>query len=236
MTPVAVMLPGTGSDEVFVDAAFGAPMASVGIRLVAPRPEPSDLVAAGLRAFDAAAAEAPVLVGGVSFGAHLAATWAIGNRDRCAGLLAVMPAWTGPADGSPAARAANASASLIREHGLPAALDVATGGVAPWLATELRRAWPRQGRDLVAGLTAAAAHPAPDLAELSTLDVPAAVVTCTDDAVHPADVAYAWVGALPDATLATTTLDAVGADPATLGRVALEAYDRAPRPGPSRTP
>lgn len=52
----AVLLPGSGSDEVFVTAAFARPLGALGLRLVAPRPSPGASVVAGyLSAFDEAA-------------------------------------------------------------------------------------------------------------------------------------------------------------------------------------
>lgn len=46
--PVAVMLPGSGSDAAFVAAAFEAPLRAVGVRLVAPAPLPGRAVVQGL--------------------------------------------------------------------------------------------------------------------------------------------------------------------------------------------
>ncbi|WP_034272721.1 alpha/beta fold hydrolase [Haloechinothrix halophila] len=223
----AILLPGTGSDEVFVAAAFARPLAEHGIRLIAPPPEPgADLAHAATRALDEAADEAgaPVLVGGISLGAHVAASWALRNQRRCAGLLAALPAWNGAADAAPAALAARSSASLVRANGLDRALDIATADVAPWLAAELSRAWRRTGPGLADGLDAAASHPAPELTALATLDVPAGIAACFDDDVHPADIAYAWADALPMAAVRETSLTAIGADPACLGHAAVRAY------------
>lgn len=227
---VAVVLPGTGSDEVLVAAAFGRPLADVGVRLIAPAPQPGPRLADSYHAaLDAAAAEAggPILVGGVSFGAHLSAAWALRNPARCAGLLAALPAWNGAPADAPAALAAHASAALVRAEGLERALALATHGVAPWLADELARAWRRQGAGLADGLDAAAVHPAPELTALGQLDVPAGVVACTDDPVHPVDVACGWVDAMPRAHLVEITLAALGADRAVLGRAAVLGFLRA---------
>lgn len=229
---IAVVLPGTGSDEVFVRAAFEGPLAGIGVRLLAPATAGvagGHLVEHYLAALDEAAAEAsePIIVGGVSFGAHLASAWALRNRGRCAGLLAALPAWNGRPNSAPAALAAHASAALVREQGLDRALELAVSDVAPWLADELTRAWRRHGRSLADGLDAAARHPAPELTALSTLDVPVGLAACTDDDVHPADVAYAWADALPRAVVVDTTLQALGDDRATLGRAAVRAFLRA---------
>lgn len=226
-TPIAILLPGTGSDEVFVAAAFDRPLREQGIRLIAPPPEPGEhLVRAASQALDAAAREAaePVIVGGISLGAHVAAAWALRNQRHCAGLLAALPAWNGPADAAPAALAARSSARLVRDNGLEQALRLATDGVAPWLAAELTRAWRRHGSGLADSLDAAATHPAPELTALATLDVPTGIAACIDDDVHPADVAYDWADALPVAAVRETSLTAIGADTSCLGRAAVAAY------------
>lgn len=213
----AVLLPGTASDEVFVASVFAGPLAEAGFSLVAPA---SRGVQAHTAALDTAWDGTPLVVGGVSLGAHVAAAWAVRHPERCAGLLLALPAWHGAADGAPAALAASASASVVEEAGVEAALD----GVDGWLGAELRRAWPRYGTRLAAVLREAAGSSAPTLAELGGLPVPAGVAACTDDPVHPLDVAREWVGALPRAALRTTTLAALGADRESLGRAALTAY------------
>ncbi|MBA0125726.1 alpha/beta hydrolase [Haloechinothrix sp. YIM 98757] len=226
----AVLLPGTGSDDAFVRAAFERPLRLMGIRLLAPFPTPgAGIVENAFAALDRAAerSSAPLVVGGVSFGAHIAAAWSLRNPRRCAGLLIALPAWSGEPDGAPAARAAHLSARWVREDGLDSALTQATRDVRPWLARELHRTWRRHGADLADGLDAAARHPAPELAELRALDVPAGIATCTDDAVHPTSVAEDWARALPAADVRRSTLDALehGRDP--LGRAALLALLRA---------
>ncbi|MDN5747653.1 MAG: alpha/beta hydrolase, partial [Pseudonocardia sp.] len=114
-----MVLPGSGSDEVFVRAAFGGPLRAVGVRLVAPEPRrDAEVVRGHLAALDAALerADRPLLVGGVSLGAHLAARWAAHvDPRRLAGLLLALPAWTGaPAPDEPAALAARLTADRVR--------------------------------------------------------------------------------------------------------------------------
>ena len=213
----AVLLPGTASDEVFVSSVFAGPLAEAGIALVAPA---SRGVREHFEALDAAWDGTPLVVGGVSLGAHVAAAWAVRHPERCAGLLVALPAWHGPADGAPAAVAARASAAVVGSAGVEAALT----GVDGWLGDELRRAWPRYGARLADVLREAAGTPAPTLAELGGFTAPVGVAACTDDPVHPLDVARTWVEALPRAALRTTTLAALGADRESLGRAALAAY------------
>lgn len=224
----AVLLPGSGSDEVFVRSVFAGPLGAFGMRTEAPAPpRGAAVIMALLTALDEAAADGPVLTGGISLGAHLAAEWALRNPDRCAGLLLAMPAWCGRPGDAPASLAARASADLVTEHGLDEALRLATAEVAPWLGGELTRAWRRQGDGLAAGLRAASAHPAPTLDELAGIGVPVGIAACTDDPVHPVAVAHAWADAIPRAAVQETTLTALGADRETLGRAALLAWLRA---------
>ena len=224
----AVVLPGTGSDEVFVRSVFEVPFAAVCVRTVTPKPVPGTMLAESyLAALDEAAEEGPVVAGGVSFGAHLAAEWALANAGRCAGLVLALPGWHGLPGDAPGAVAARFAASLARERGVDGALAVATDGAPPWLAAELTRSWLGYGDGLADSLAAAADRPAPSLASLSALDVPVGVAGCVDDPVHPLAVAEEWLGALPRATLCTTRLGVLGVDPEALGRAAVLAWLRA---------
>lgn len=229
-----MLLPGSGSDHLFVATAFAEPLDAVGVRLVAPPPRPgSGLVEAMLADLDLAAGRyrAP-LVGGVSLGAHVAARWAVDNPGRCAGLLVAMPGWLGEPGDAPAAAAAAAAANAVRTGGLDAVLAAVRAGVPGWLADELDRAWRRHGAGLAGSLLAAAGTAAPTAAELRGLPVPAGASAATDDPVHPAAVAERWVAALPAAALVTTTMTAIGADRAALGRAAVLAWLRASASAP----
>jgi pimeloyl-ACP methyl ester carboxylesterase len=223
----ALVLPGSGSDEVFVRNAFGPALDEAGIALVAPPPRPGRGVVAGYRAaLDAALGRSgPLLVGGVSLGAHVAARWAAtAPPGRIGGLLLALPAWTGTPGEAPAARAALASAADVRSGGVDTALAPARTGAPPWIAAELGRAWPRYGAGLAASLEAAAAEPAPTADELATLAVPAGIAAAVDDPVHPEAVARRWAAALPQACVATLRLAEIGADPAMLGRAVVGAW------------
>lgn len=244
---VAILLPGSGSDHVFVASAFAQPLASLGIHLVAPPPLPgSTVVSAMWHALDSAAGVggAAVLVGGVSLGAHVATSWAARNPDRCAGLLLALPGWLGPAhsmraDAAPAAAAARASAAAVRRDGVDRTLAEVRATVRQrWLADELDRAWRGYGAGLADSLDAAAASAAPTAQELSRLWLPAGIAALSDDPLHPHDVAEQWRNAMPRAAVVTTSLRAMGHDRATLGRAALLAWLRAAhrRPAVPHTP
>jgi pimeloyl-ACP methyl ester carboxylesterase len=224
VTDTAVLLPGTGSDDVFIRSVFTAAVAAARVSLVAPEPVPGpDLGRRHLLSLDAAFdTHGPVLAGGISFGAHLAAEWACAHPSRCAGLLLAMPAWHGAPGDCPAAVAARYSAAAVRRDGLSttlAALDV-----SPWLAAELSRAWRRHGPGLVDSLLAAADRPAPMLAQLATLDIPVGIVAVRDDPLHPSSVAAQWAATIPGAELRSISFADFSADRATLGRATVAAW------------
>lgn len=224
-TPRAVLLPGTGSDEIFVRSVFAGPLAAIGVEVLTPRPPAGERLVVGfLTMLDELALDGPLLAGGISFGAHLAAEWAVRNPGRCAGLLLALPAWHGKPGDAPASLAAKAAADLVDREGLETALKLSVAGMAPWLADELTRAWRRHGDGLAAGLRVAAGHPAPTLEELRELDIPVGIAGCTDDPVHPVAAARTWAAAIPRAALQETTLTALGTDRDSLGQAAVTAW------------
>lgn len=219
----AVLLPGTGSDDDYVHRAFAGPLRRAGAGLIAHRPRPDRLIAGYLEALDAAADTEPIIVGGVSIGAAVAAAWALAHPGRAVAVLAVLPAWTGPAQGAPAALAAHYSAARLRADGLAAVIAEMRASSPAWLADELARSWTAQWPALADAMAAAADYTAPDRDALQTLAVPLAAVAAVDDPVHPWQVAADWVAAAPRAALRTVTLAEIGADPAALGAAALTA-------------
>lgn len=232
--PTAVLLPGSGSDEVFVTAAFQRPLGALGLRLVAPRPAPGASVVAGyIQALDEAAAdpEGHLIVGGVSLGAQIAVRWAADRLARGlpgpAGLLLALPAWTGEPGDAPAAAAAGATSAALRRDGLAATVADARANTPEWLGSELARAWTRHGDGLADSFEATAGTRGPTPRELAGLGIPVGLVGLLDDPVHPVDVARRWQALLPRARLVTTTLAGMGRDPETLGRAAALAWARA---------
>lgn len=232
-----MLLPGTGSDDVFIRSVFTVPLAAAGVALEAPEPVPGpDLGLRHLVALDAAfEAHGPVLAGGISFGAHLAAEWACAHPSRCAGLLLAMPAWSGAPGDCPASVAARFSAAAVVRDGLDVTLDAAD--VSPWLAAELSRAWRRHGPGLADSLLAAADRPAPSLAQLTSLRIPVGIAAVRDDPLHPATVAAQWAATIPGAELRSLSFAEFGEDRSALGRAAVEAWQasvrRASAPGPT---
>ncbi|WP_136245836.1 alpha/beta hydrolase [Mycobacterium intracellulare] len=218
-----VLLPGTGSDDDYVQRAFSGPLAHVGAVLVNPPPRPDRLIDGYLAALDAAACEGPIAVGGVSIGAAVAAAWALAHPDRTVAVLAALPAWAGAPGEAPAALAARYSASRLRADGLAATTTQMRASSPPWLADELTRSWGAQWPHLPDAMEEAAAYVAPSCDELAGLAAPLAVAAAVDDPIHPLQAGPDWVAAAPRAALRTVTLDQIGADPAALGAACLAA-------------
>lgn len=215
-----VLLPGTGSDDDFVYRAFSTALHEAGAVVVTPPPQPHRLIAGYLDELDDAARAThpePIAVGGVSIGAAVATAWALTNPGRAVAVLAALPAWTGAPDAAPAALAARHSAALLRRDGLVATTAQMQATSPRWLADELTRSWLAQWPALPDAMDEAASYVAPTTAELESLAVPLAVVSATDDPVHPVEVGLEWASAAPRAALQTVTLGDIGDDAAILG-------------------
>lgn len=219
-----VLLPGTGSDDDYLNRVFSGPVHRAGATLVVHRPQPERLIDGYLAALDAAAARRGcIAVGGVSIGAAVALAWALRCPDQTVAVLAALPAWTGSPKEAPAAQAAQHSARQMRNDGLAAVVAELRASSPAWLADELARSWAGQWPHLPEAMEAAAAYVAPSRAELATLGVPLGVAAASDDPVHPLHVAAEWVAAAPRAALRTVTLEQIGAEPAALGEACLGA-------------
>jgi pimeloyl-ACP methyl ester carboxylesterase len=223
----AVLLPGTGSDDDYVRRAFGGALIEAGAVVITPPPVPQRLIAGYLDALDDAGRSGPIIVGGVSLGAAVAVNWALSHPDQCIAVLAALPAWTGAADGAPAAQAARYSAQQLREIGLDAAVAGMRAGSPPWLADELTRSWTGQWPALPEAMEEAAAYGGPTREQLAQLPVPMGVAGAVDDAVHPVAVAAEWAVAAPRAALRTVTLEAMGEQPTVLGDACVAALREA---------
>lgn len=222
-----MLLPGTGSDDDYVYRAFSPALHDAGASVVAAVPAAGGLIAGYVACLDNAAAENPIVVGGVSIGAAVAVSWALAHPNRAVAVLAALPAWKGPPEGAAAALAARHSAQALRRDGLVAATAQMRASSPQWLADELTRSWVGQWPDLPGAMEEAADYVAPTSPELERLAVPMGVVGVVDDPVHPVEVAVEWVTAAPRAALQTVTLAEIGADPAALGAACLAALQDA---------
>lgn len=222
-----VLLPGTGSDEVYLRRAFGAPLAAAGAELMAVAPRPGRLVEGYLEDLDAAAEHGPIAVGGVSLGAAVAVAWAASRPDAVVGVLAALPAWTGPPGEAPASLSAQHTAAQLRAGGLEAAITAMTATSPDWLSAELSRSWRRQWPLLPQALEEAAAHQGPTLEQLRVLAAPMGIAAASDDALHPMAVAQQWSRAAPRAALRRVALTEFGPQPELLGQACLAALREA---------
>jgi pimeloyl-ACP methyl ester carboxylesterase len=220
-----ILLPGTGSDDDYVDRAFAGPLGDAGAVVRAQPPQARHLIDGYLAALDNAARRGPIAVGGVSIGAAVAAAWALAHPHSTVAVLAALPAWTGVPDRAPAARAARHSAQQLRRYGLSEATTQMRASSPPWLGEELTRSWLAQWPQLPDAMEEAAAYIAPSRAALRRLAAPLAVAAAVDDPIHPLQVAVEWVGAAPHAALRTVTLGQIGANPSALGAACITALD-----------
>ncbi|GAA1009312.1 MULTISPECIES: alpha/beta fold hydrolase [Tsukamurella] len=214
----AVLLPGSGSDADFVLRAF-APVAALCARTVAVDAEPPSVVDGYRAALDAAAADGPVVVCGVSLGSAAAARWALDRPDADVTLVLTLPPWSGPAGAdTPAAVSARVTAETVDERGAAEAIARMQSGSPAWLARELTRSWAAHGDFLAPALREAAGYRAPTEAELRGLRAPTVVVGAEGDLIHPVAVARAWGAAIDGAAVEVVELAELGPDPAVLGR------------------
>lgn len=234
--PAAVVAHGVGSSPRYVHEAFAEPLAAAGHRLVAydmrghGRSDRAARIADHDRRVHAADLGCVVesvgarIAGGISLGAHAAATWAAGSGPDLDGLVLCIPALTGrvgPGEGPHAALAAE-----VRDVGVSGLLErIATDRqIRPWLATLLLRDWGGQDADsLAAALLSLDGGEGPTLDELGQISLPVGLAAWPEDPGHPLATAAAWADTLPRGVLEVTSLDAVGEDPSDLGAAALRA-------------
>jgi pimeloyl-ACP methyl ester carboxylesterase len=226
-----VVLHGAGSDGTFVRAAFAAPLARAGYRLVAVEDRTGDPVLMALRLRRLLDRRPDIaLVGGVSVGAHAAARWAASDERarRLDGLLFVMPAWTG-LDWATASMT-RAAAATLRQSGVHhelARLRADTELARDWVMDELSRAWPLQSQTLADSLLRTAQSRGPYLSELAHVTTPVGIVALEDDPLHPASVAAAWTRHLRHAEVEHVSRHAPAHDRSVIGVAAIDALKRA---------
>jgi pimeloyl-ACP methyl ester carboxylesterase len=224
-----VLLAGTGSDDDYVGRAFSGPLQAVGAVVVTPPPQPGRLIDAYLSALDDAARAGPIVVGGVSIGAAVAAAWALAHPDRTVAVLAALPAWSGIPGAAPAALSARHTASLLRRDGLEVTTTQMRASSPPWLADELTRSWRSQWPQLPNAMEEAASYVAPSRTELQGLTAPLGVAAVLDDPIHPLQVGIDRAAAAPRGALRTLTLEQLGSDATALGTACLAALAEAQR-------
>ncbi|MEU4313701.1 alpha/beta hydrolase [Nocardia sp. NPDC024068] len=220
---VVVALPGTGSDAHFARRAFEPACTALGLDLIAVDPDPAGVIDSYRAALDAALARGPVLAAGISLGAAVAVDWAAGrDRYEVSGVVAALPAWTGPDIARcPATLSASVTAAQLRAEGLEPVIERMRGSSPGWLADALTRSWRGQWPGLPAALEEAAQYKWPETTVLESLEAPLAVIAAADDPVHPVAVGREWARRAQRSVLTEITLDELGADPGIVGRLGL---------------
>lgn len=225
---VAVLAHGAGSTADFLRRAF--PATALGVDEVIALDDRTGNSTEVTSALDVAvrgvleAHGSGVVVGGVSLGAHAAATWAAGPGSalaagRLAGLVLALPAWTDAPDDVAAAAADDVAAQGV--SGVLARLSTDPALIGDWVLDELARAWPSYGDDgLAAALRRAGSTPGPGAKRLRSLSVPTAIVSLAEDPLHPYDVAAQWLSLIPHARLAVVPRHDPAAGRDVLGRTA----------------
>ncbi len=221
--PVAVVAHGSGSCGDFVRRSLGPALDAAGLRLVALEDRSGDVEQVAAALGEQADRLGAAVVGGVSLGAHAAARVAAA-RPGLAGVLLLLPAWTGP----PAEVAALSvtAAGEVAAGGLASAVDRVRG--SGWAGQELARSWPSYGSaGLVAALRATGASRGPEPAELRLMAAPAGIVGLRDDPFHPLAVAEQWAHLVPRAQLAVLDQADPARDRGALGRAVVAAWTAA---------
>jgi pimeloyl-ACP methyl ester carboxylesterase len=209
-TCTVVLAHGAGSAADFLAAAFPADRLGVAAcGYCDDRTGTVDQVAAALAAA-ARATEGPVIIGGVSLGAHAAAqVLSHAPSGNVVGGILCMPAWTGAPDRVASMTAAAADAlEVLGIDGVLAELDP-----GDWVTPQLAHAWSlRAEPDLVTEMRAAAGQPAPTRRDLAGIRVPVGIVALSDDPLHPASVAAEWHRAISASGLVTIDRASPAAD------------------------
>jgi len=226
LTGTAVILHGAGSDATFIRSAFAQPLASVGLRLIAPEDRTGDpaLMSARLRQLMARCRDVRI-VGGVSVGAHAVLRWAARDQRSAEldGLLIAMPAWIGRHDN--VADLTAGSAHILKRDGVSAELlrmRLDQSIPRDWVMTELSRSWPRQADTLADTLLRTATSRGPYLSELSRIALPVGIAALADDPLHPVAVARAMHRRLRQSRLHVIDRSAPAESHSAIGYAALD--------------
>jgi pimeloyl-ACP methyl ester carboxylesterase len=217
----AVIAHGAGSSADFVWRAFAGPLAAVGYDVVSwDRRTPVE--AAGEEFANLVAACGATIVGGVSIGATLALRYALTAANLDGALLAMPP----PAGAAPTSDPRDEAP--VDPVDMDALIDEVCRTAVPWVADEIRAAWPTyEPAALMRELRSAAVATTPAAAELAQCRVPAGVVALADDPVHPVAVASMWARVIPAAALETVQLHEPAGDVSVIGAAAVRAWQRA---------
>lgn len=166
---------------------------------------------------DSQAGVDPVIVGGHSMGAHTAVAYALRNPDRVAGLVAIGPSYSGPADEESLRYWDGLAAALEREgvNGFVTYIDRFQAAAPAWRDSVLRFTRERMLRHRHLDAVARALREVPrsrpfeSLDDLEKVEALTLVVASNDaaDPGHPYAVAAAYAERLPRAELISEAPD-----------------------------
>jgi pimeloyl-ACP methyl ester carboxylesterase len=217
---VAVIAHGAASSADFILRAFTAPLQAVGYEVVSwdrrtPVQEATDEFAGFVTRANA------TIVGGVSVGAILAMRYALSPAGTdLDGLLVALP--------PPRGQASTEDSDTGPPPDIQALIDEVAQGAVPWVADEIRAAWPKyQPTELIRELTTASRAMPPGPEELARCKVPTGIVALADDPLHPLDVAEMWARMIPSVAVETVQLSEPAGDVAVIGAAAVRAWQRA---------
>lgn len=203
---LCTLLHGAGSTPEFVSRCFGLVVREHGATLIAPDVRGMSVA----QMVDVLAESDSDVVGGVSLGAHAAATFAA-ESGYTGGLLLVMPAWCGP-PGPIAALTAHTADEIEATSAATVLARLARFAGDDWVFAELQRAWTStDDAELASILRVAAAQPAPQTADLRRIRALTEVVVLEDDPTHPALVGRTWAASIQGAHLTALPRDLAGA-------------------------
>ena len=158
-----------------------------------------------------AAGPGPVVVGGVSTGAAIALRLAVTRPDLVRALVLSRPAWVtepGPPNCAPIAEIgrflAESDPTTARERFLASETAAALRRDSPDNLASLTGFFDREPPDVTAALLLAITADGPDVteAEVAAVTLPALVIGCERDVVHPMAMAERVAALLPNARLA----------------------------------
>lgn len=209
MTAMSVLLVhGAGSSGDAARALLGDSLAS--FETVEVIEDRTGDIGALLERLDRTAGSTKLAIG-VSLGAHALARWSA-DRLRGPALMLCLPAWTSAPD-SVALATAHTSQRLHDSGRAALMADLPhdrRSGIGR-VAELVRRGWESYDeRDLISVLATAARQPGPTVAQLASINAPAALLSWPDDALHPDAVARLWADLIPTSRhFAASALDPI---------------------------
>jgi pimeloyl-ACP methyl ester carboxylesterase len=215
--PLSIWAHGAGSSAAFLARSFPSDQLGMADSVyLDDRSADVSTIEAALRQ-EAESTARPVVLGGVSLGAHAAARVLSDPPINVVGAMLCLPAWTGPA--AYVAGLTATAADAVAQLGIAGIL--AELPEEDWVTQQLADAWAeRTDAELGAELAHAAQQPGPSVEQLRSIGVPVGIVSMTGDPLHPASVSAQWSREIPRSAVRTIGRDDPGKGLAVLARSA----------------